>query len=149
VATPPAPAGAAASGSAPVQTASLTPTGNSKADYDQAYGFITAGRYDLAETSFRAFLSAYPKDAQAGAAEYWLGESFFLRGKYSDAASAFRAGYQNYPKSDKAPDTLLALGQSLAGMGQRDEACQIYAAGLKQYPALKQRLVTEQASAAC
>jgi tol-pal system protein YbgF len=149
-AAPTAPgAGAAPAPGAPVQTASLTPTGNSKADYDQAYSFITGGRYDLAETSFKSFLTAYPKDPQAGSAEYWLGESYFLRGKYSDAAAAFRTGYQQYPKSDKAPDTLLALGQSLAGMGQRDEACQIYAAGLKQYPALKQRLVTEQASAAC
>ena len=89
-----------------------------------------------------------PRDAQ-----YWLGQSLFQRARYADASTVFRTGYSAYPKSAKAPDMLLALGQSLAGLGQRDEACQIYSAALKQHPTmpapLKQRVITEQASAAC
>jgi tol-pal system protein YbgF len=144
---------------APVQTAALppvpplTPSGDAKADFDRSYNYITSGRYDVAETYFRTFLSAYPTSSLAGDAQYWLGQSLFQRAKYGDAAVVFRDGYKLYPKSERAPDTLLALGQSLAGMGQRDEACQIYAAALKQHPAmsatLKQRVITEQASAAC
>src|SRR6185436_12582008 len=133
--------------------APLTPSGDAKTDYDKSYAFITSGRYDAAESYFRTFLTAYPTSSLAGDAQFWLGQSLFQRAKYSDAAIVFREGYKLYPKSERAPDTLLALGQSLAGMGQREEACQIYAAALKQHPtmaaALKQRVLTEQASAAC
>ena len=135
------------------QVASIAPTGDPRTDYDQAYSLIRSGRYDLAEQSFRQFLSAYPADELAPEAQYWLGESFFARGDYARAAEEFRAGYKAYPKSRRAPDTLLKLGLSMAGLGYRDEACQMYAATLKQYPdmsnALLQRVRNEQASASC
>ncbi len=133
------------------QVASLT--GDSRSDYERAYQYVLSGDYDLAEASFRQFLSAYPKDARAPDAQYWLGESLFARGKYRDSADAFLAGYKAYPRSSKAPDTLLKLGLSLAGLGERQAACSTYAQVLKQYPsvsnALRQRVLTEQASANC
>lgn len=135
------------------QVASIAPTGDPRIDYDQAYGLIRTGRYDLAETAFRQFLGSYPGDELAPEAQYWLGESFFARGDYARAAEEFRAGYKAYPKSRRAPDTLLKLGLSMAGLGYRDEACQMYAATMKQYPdmsnALLQRVRNEQASASC
>src|SRR4029077_8236968 len=76
VAPPPASAPAATGG---VQLAAVTPTGDPKADYDKSYSFITSGRYDLAETSFRSFLTAYPKSDLAANAQYFLGESLFAR----------------------------------------------------------------------
>lgn len=151
-------AGAATVGADPAmadqqQVASIAPTGDPRADYDQAYSLIRSGRYDMAEQSFRQFLSAYPSDELAPEAQYWLGESFFARGDYARAAEEFRAGYKAYPKSRRGPDTLLKLGLSMAGLGYRDEACQMYAATLKQYPdmsnALLQRVRNEQASASC
>ena len=149
----PAPSGGAAAGAGGVQLAAVTPTGDPKTDFDKSYAFITSGRYDLAETSFRSFLAAYPKSDLAANAQFWLGESLFARARYADAAVVYRDAYKTYPKSDKAPEELLKLGQSLAGMGNRDEACQIYLAALKQHPtmpaSLKQRVITEQASAAC
>jgi tol-pal system protein YbgF len=144
------------------QTASLGPngappapvmTGDARTDYEQAYQHILAGDYDGAESSFRSFLAAYPSDANAADAQYWLGESLFARGKYRESADAFLSGYKTYPKSAKGADTLLKLGLSLAGLGERDAACQTYAQVLKQYPqvsnALRQRVATEQASASC
>ena len=86
-------------------------------------------------------------------AQYWLGESLFARGEYREAADEFLSGYKAFPQSGKAPDTLLKLGLSLAGLGEREAACSTYAKVLKQYPkassSLRQRVVTEQASAAC
>jgi tol-pal system protein YbgF len=148
-AAPAAPAGTAAG----AQVAALAPTGNPQADYDTAYRLITAGRYDVAETAFRQFLAAYPTDAQAPDAQYWLGESLYSRGDYRGAGQQFQAVFQKYPKSKRAPDALLKLGLSLAGLGQTGDACKMYALDLKQYPtmsnALRQRVVTEQASASC
>lgn len=135
------------------QMASLQPTGNARTDYDQAYAMIRSGQYDIAEGAFRLFLTNHPDDELAPEAQYWLGESLFARGEYGRAAEEFRNGYKSYPKSRRGPDTLLKLGLSMAGMGYREEACQMYAATLKQYPqmsnGLRQRVITEQASAGC
>lgn len=136
-----------------LQVASIAPTGNPTADYDQAYSMIMSGRYDLAESAFRQFLGAYPQSEMAPEAQYWLGESLFARGDFARAAEEFRAGYKAYPSSRRGPDTLLKLGLSLAGLGYRDEACQMYAATVRQYPdmsnALRQRVQNERASAGC
>ncbi len=136
-----------------VAVASITPTGNPRADYDQAYKLINAGRYDLAEAGFRQFLATYPKDELAPDAQYWLGESLYNHGDYAAAAEEFKNGYTKYPKAKRAPDTLLKLGLSLAGLGFRDDACKMYAVALSKYPqmanGLRQRVKTEQASAAC
>ncbi len=135
------------------QTAALQPTGDARADYDQAYGMIRSGRYDVAEGAFRLFITNYPDNELAPEAQYWLGESLFARGEFGRAAEEFRTGYKAYPKSRRGPDTLLKLGLSMAGLGYREEACQMYAATLKQYPqmsnGLRQRVVNEQASAGC
>ncbi len=135
------------------QTASLAPTGDPRADYDQAYNLINAGQYDLAEKAFRQFLVTYPNDEQAADAQYWLGEALYDHGDYAGAAEEFKTGYTKYPNSKRAPDTLLKLGLSMAGLDYRDEACKMYALALKKYPqmsnALRQRVKTEQASAAC
>ena len=138
---------------APAEVASIQPTGDPRADYDQAYGLVRSGRYDAAEAAFHQFLASYPADELAPDAQYWLGESLFARGEYAKAAEEFRAGYKAYPKSRRGADTLLKLGLSMAGLGYREEACQMYAATLKQYPdmsnALRQRVKNEQASASC
>lgn len=142
--------GALGSGAA---TAPPAPTGSASGDYDAAYDLVLKGDYDIAEASFRRFLTSYPTDPLAADAQYWLGESLYARQDYRGAADAFLAGYQNFPKSAKAPDMLLKLGLSLYGLGQRDAACSTYGEILKKYPkssnALIQRVKIEQANASC
>lgn len=156
--TPPAPPGATTTletlpAEPPQQVAATAPTGDPSTDFNRAYNLFNAGNYEVAEVSFRQFLDIYPGSTFAADAQYWLGESLFARARYRDAADAFREGYKDYPDSPRAPATLLRLGQALAGLAERDAACQIYAQALKQYPemsnALRQRVVTEQASANC
>jgi tol-pal system protein YbgF len=153
-AAPAQPAAETPQANAPAQAvAAVAPSGNPTTDFSRAYNLYNAGQYQLAEQSFRQFLSAYPDDQEAPDAQYWLGESLFSRGLYRDAADAFRAGYKAYPNSSRAPATLLRLGQAMAGLGEGDAACQIYAQVLKDYPdmsnALRQRVITEKASARC
>jgi tol-pal system protein YbgF len=135
------------------EVAMIAPTGDPRTDYDRAYGSILSGDYDTAELALRQFLAAYPDNALAPDAQYWLGESLFVRAQYRDAANEFLAGYKAYPKSAKAPDALLKLGLSLAGLGEREAACRTFDAVLKQYPdasnALRQRVKFEQSSASC
>lgn len=135
------------------EVAAIEPTGDPRTDYELAYSSILSGDYDAAEAAFRQFLAAYPDDALAPDAQYWLGESLFVRAQYRDAANEFLAGYKTYPKSAKAPDSLLKLGLSLAGLGEREAACRTFDAVVKQYPdasnALHQRVKFEQSSANC
>ena len=150
--TPQLPAGELASTGSPLLI-SITPTGDPGRDYQRGYDLILSGDYFGAEEAFRQFLIAYPSDQLAADAQFWIGESYFARGQYREAADEFLAGYKAYAESAKGPETLLKLGLSLAGLGERDAACSTYAAVIKQYPqasnSLRQRVVSEQAVAAC
>jgi tol-pal system protein YbgF len=102
------------------------PTPAAQALYQQAYGAFLQADYPAAEQGFRQFLASYPKDALAGNAQYWLGESYYARGDYKNAADAYLKGYKTYKTGDKAPDALLKLGLSLAALGQKDAACSTF-----------------------
>ena len=103
-------------------TAAL-PSGDAQTLYQQGYGALLQKDYAGAEIAFSQLVNAYPNDALASNAQYWLGESYFVRGQYKNAADAFLKGYKKYKSGDKAPDTLLKLGMALAELGQKDAAC--------------------------
>lgn len=118
-AAPPAAAGNPASGKGKL------PNGTPQERYNYAYKLLVQSDYADAEAAFREFLSAHPKDALAGNAQYWLGETYYVRGQYEPASQAFLQGYQGYKGNSrgKAPDSLLKLGMSLAAMKKTPEAC--------------------------
>jgi len=111
------------------QTAAIPPqnvTGSPLEQYNAAFALLRQARYDEAEQALRGFIQRNPKDALAGNAQYWLGETYFARKDYGSAASAFAEGYEKYPHSPKAPDDLLKLGITLGILGQKDNACRVY-----------------------
>ncbi|WP_237154406.1 tol-pal system protein YbgF [Oryzibacter oryziterrae] len=124
-----------------------------RAAYERAYSFIVAGDYATAEKSFKKFLADFPKDAQAGNANYWLGESYYARSQYRDAASSFLTTYKDYPKSLKAPDSLYKLGLSLEGLGETSAACATFGELTKKFPkaqpTLLSRVDRERSKLAC
>ncbi len=99
------------------------PSGSAFAQYNFAFGLLKQADYPAAENALRAFVQQHPRDALAGNAEYWLGETYYARGRYAEAAAVFAEGYKNYPRAAKAPDDLLKLGMSLARANQRQNAC--------------------------
>ena len=105
------------------QLATLPP-GTPKQQYDYATSLLMNKQdYAAAETALKAFVAAHPKDALAGSAQYWVGETHFARKDYQNAAFAYAEGVEKYPQSAKAPDSLLKLGMSLARLGKNDQAC--------------------------
>ena len=121
--------------------------------YDQAFASIKKQDYKTAQNEFEAFLALYPKNALAGNAQYWLGESFFARSMYQKAAVAFAEGFQNYRDSQKAPDNLFKLGVTMAKLKKKDEACIAFKNFTKEYPkvsdSMKKRLETEEQKLSC
>lgn len=101
------------------------PNGTPQERYNYAYKLLVQSDYADAEQAFREFLSAHPKDALAGNAQYWLGETYYVRGQYEPASQAFLQGYSGYKGNSKgkAPDSLLKLGMSLAALKKTPEAC--------------------------
>ncbi|MBM3512794.1 MAG: tol-pal system protein YbgF [Alphaproteobacteria bacterium] len=110
------------------------PEGTPKQQYDYAFDFLKRQDYPRAEAAFREFMKRYPKDALAGNAQYWLGETYYVRNDLQKSVIEFMNGYQNYPKSNKAPDNLLKLGMSLSRLGQSKEACTALGRLSKEYP---------------
>lgn len=129
------------------------PTNSPKDAYDLSYGYILRGEFDMAEASFRDFLTRYPGDELAGNAQYWLGESLYARANYRDAADAFLKGFNNYPENAKAPDSLYKLGMSLKELGQTDAACSTFAELPRRYPrapqAVQERARSEMQKSGC
>ncbi len=117
-----APAAGAAAGSAP----SVLPNGTPETQYEFAIDLMKRGQYDKARGAFQEFLQVHPKNALAGNAQYWLGETYYAQNDYKRAGDAFLTGYTAYAASSKAPDSLLKLGMSLAALDNKDAACAVW-----------------------
>jgi tol-pal system protein YbgF len=117
----PPPANAAPPG--PNPAGGMLPNGSSAEQYNYAFGLLKKADYPAAEGALKAFVERHPKDALAGSAQYWLGETYYARQQYIDAASAFAEGYKRWPRSAKAPDNLLKLGMALGHAKQKQNAC--------------------------
>ena len=140
----------------PPQTASADgtlPSGSVQDQYNYAMGLLTQANYPAAEQAMRNFVQRWPKDALAGNAQYWLGETFYVRKDYANAATAFAQGYEKYPKSAKAADDLLKLGMSLSNLNQKPDACRAFTRLQRDFPTvappIKERLVAEKQRAGC
>jgi tol-pal system protein YbgF len=102
--------------------------------YEYATSLLQRAAFPEAGLAFKAFVAQHPKDALAGNAQYWLGETYYAQNDYKSAAIAFAEGYQKYPKSAKAPDNLLKLGMSLGQTGRKNDACTAFKQLASQFP---------------
>jgi tol-pal system protein YbgF len=129
------------------------PAGSASEQYNTAFGLLKQADYPAAEEALKTFVAQHPKDALAGSAQYWLGETYYARGRYVEAASAFAEGYKNYPKGTKAADDLLKLGMSLARTNQKQNACVALAQLDHDFPSLgnsiKEHSVAEKKRLGC
>ncbi|GMV62306.1 MAG: hypothetical protein AMXMBFR74_14740 [Parvibaculum sp.] len=121
-----APAAGEASGAPAGSVPSVLPNGTPETQYEFAIDLMKRGQYDKARAAFQEFLQVHPKNALAGNAQYWLGETYYAQNDYKRAGDAFLTGYTTYASSSKAPDSLLKLGMSLAALDNKDAACTVW-----------------------
>lgn len=151
---PAAPAEFAGGATGPAPGAGMMlPNGSATEQYNYAFGLLKQADYPAAEAALHAFIEQHPKDAMAGNAQYWLGETYFARNKFIEAASIFAEGYKRYPKGPKAPDTLLKLAMSLGQANQKQNACVALAQLDRDFPhqsgAIKDRAAAEKKHLGC
>lgn len=102
--------------------------------YDMAWADYVGGQYDLAIQGFTDFIKTFPKLDQAGAAQYYIGETYYAQGKYRDAVTAYDRVISDYPSSAKVPDSYYKRGLALNVLGQTDRARESWEFVVKNFP---------------
>ena len=90
--------------------------------------------YAGAERSFSTFLQRFGSNAQAGEAQYWLGEVLYQQKSYAESGAAYTDMVRKFPTHANAPDALVKLGRSLRLVGDTERACAILATLPTRYP---------------
>ena len=80
------------------------------------------GDYEVTIILFRQYLRQYPQSAQAGNAQYWVGESLYAQKEYNAAIVAFDEAIQQYPQNEKVPAATLKIGLSFANLNDKPNA---------------------------
>ncbi|MEO0607232.1 MAG: tol-pal system protein YbgF [Pseudomonadota bacterium] len=79
--------------------------------------------YAGAEAAFRAFLTQFGDDPQAGEAQYWLAEVLYQQEAYAESGAAYTDMIRTYPDDPRAPEALAKLARSMRLVGDTQQAC--------------------------
>ncbi|MFQ5882552.1 MAG: tol-pal system protein YbgF [Candidatus Methylomirabilales bacterium] len=78
----------------------------------------TKGNYDLAISSFKTYLTFFPKTSLVPNAQYWLAESYYSKREYLQAIREFDKVVKEYPDSTKVPSAMLKQGYAYLELGE-------------------------------
>ena len=79
--------------------------------------------YSGAEAAFRAFLTQFGDDPQAGEAQYWLAEVLYQQEAFPESGAAYTDMIRSYPDDPRAPEALAKLARSMRLVGDTAQAC--------------------------
>jgi tol-pal system protein YbgF len=102
--------------------------------YRAAHQNLQQGRYPLAITGFRQYLSQFPDGSLNDEAQYGIGEAYYAQADYPTAAIEFRALVDTYPTSNKVPSALLKAGMSYFEAGNNEVGRAYLERVIKEYP---------------
>ena len=102
--------------------------------YNMAWADYAGGEYTLAIQGFETYIKTFPKSAQAGDAQHYIGETYYVQGKYREAVTAYDRVIADFPGTKMLPDTYYKRGQALYALGQADRARESWEFVLKTYP---------------
>lgn len=137
----PAPAGPAATvpaampAAAPAAAATpqLDPLVESRS-YETALAHFREGNYVNAIAGFRGFLKAYPENALAANAQYWIGYSYYALKDYKSALAHQQKLLAAYPASAKVPDAMLNIATNQIALDNLDTAKKTLQELVAKYP---------------
>jgi len=117
-----APGTAAKEPSESVAGATPPPVLNDKQAYDLAHRQYTEGRYDVALTSFRSFLTQFPDSPLTPNAHFWIGECYVQARDYARGLEEYEQVIKNYPKSAKASAALYRKAMAFLKLNNKEAA---------------------------
>lgn len=130
----------------PADVAPPAPGSDAHAQFEAAMGLLGRQQYDAASSALRAFADAYPKDAQAPQALYWLGYVAYVQKDYPTAAHTFAEELEKYPNNTRGAESMLKLGQALIAMNQKDKGCTALHILPAKYPGASKTVIAQAAS---
>ncbi len=102
--------------------------------YNTAYLDFTRGKYEVAISEFRRYLSSFSGSDNADNAQYWIGESFYSLGKLDSAEAGFKQTIVGFPKGNKVPAAEYKLGLVYTAQNRKAEAANQFRRVVKEYP---------------
>jgi TolA-binding protein len=82
------------------------------AHFSAAGDAFDKGEHPKARALYREYLTRYPEDDKAGAAQYWIGASYLGEGKPATALGEFRKVISKHGESDALDLALLGMGEA-------------------------------------
>jgi len=105
-----------------------------KQAYETALNQFKLGNYQLAITSFQAFMTNFTGSELLPSAQYWIGNAYYAMRDYKSAIAAQQKVVRTWPDNSKTPDALLNIASSQAELGQSTAARETLRTLVKKYP---------------
>lgn len=96
--------------------------GPAENQYAVAAGHYKEKRWKFAAEEFEAFLTSYPEHADAGKAQFYLGESLLQLRHFDKAAEIFRTFAERWPQDRRSAKARFRLGEALYFSAKLDQA---------------------------
>lgn len=134
----PGPAAVPPAGGATPVTPVNPPAMNSGGDPAQAYDLatrdLTEGRYGMALTGYREFLTRFASSELADNAQYGVGECFFAQAVFDSAAGEYARVGEKWPKGDRVAAALYKLALCQERLGRAAESRKSFEDLVKRFP---------------
>ena len=105
-----------------------------KKAYDDALKAFQSGNLKIADGSFSAFASKYPKSPYLPLALFWSGNSKYANKDYKGAITQMQSLIARYPSHPRVPAAMLTLGNCQLESGNKAAAKKIFTEIISKYP---------------
>ena len=112
--------------------------------YKAAKQSFDSGDFDTARDKFQAFLTRYPKSANADNSQFWIGETYYREKWYEKAILEYQKVIENYPKGNKVQASLLKQGLSFLNLGDKANSRLILKELVSKYPKSNEARIASQ-----
>ena len=112
--------------------------------YKAAKQSFDSGDFDTARDKFQAFLTQYPKSANADNSQFWIGETYYREKWYEKSILEYQKVIENYPKGNKVQASLLKQGLSFLNLGDKANSRLILKELVSKYPKSNEARIASQ-----
>jgi tol-pal system protein YbgF len=114
------------------------------AHYNEAWGYYTANKFDLAIQAYEEALQKFPEWPDAAIAQLNIGNAYYQLRRDKEAIQAFNVVITKYRNSDAVPEAYFGQGLAYERLGQKANALKNYQLIIERYPKSDAALLAKQ-----
>ena len=141
---PPAPPPGGGTGTETPPGGSAAMPASPAAHYNEAWGYYTANKFDLAIQAYDEALQKFPDWPDAPNAQLNIGNAYYQLKRDKEAIKAFDVVITKYKNADAVPDAYFGQGLAYERLGQKSNALKNYELIIKQFPKSDAALLAKQ-----